>query len=117
MEHVGNDGNRKTGDDSKAAFRLFISPPQKDLDPALSFWKQNLSPASIVYFLSDGMELRKDIAEKAIEYPSVEDQTVVGDEMEVEEEVLVEDYRPPQPTQAIETVQPKKLPKWLKLAK
>jgi hypothetical protein len=117
-----DDGNSRGCDEESKEFRLFISPPQKDLDPSLSFWKQGLSPASVVYFQSDGLELRKDIAENAIPYPTVEDQTVVGDEMEVEEEieedVLVEDYRPTPSSQAIEPVQTeKKFPKWLKFGK
>ena len=37
-------------DEPNRPFILYVSPPLKNLDQSLTFWKSSLSPASLVYF-------------------------------------------------------------------
>jgi tether containing UBX domain for GLUT4 len=62
------------------SFRLYVTPPQTDLDPSMTFWKSKLAPASLIHFAhgdsSPGLSLK--LLEGAIDYPITESPVFVS---------------------------------------
>ena len=106
------------------SFRLYVTPPQTDLNPSLTFWKSKLAPASLIHFAHGDSSpgLIQSLLDGAADYP-VPGTVITPATADVDEEgpaVEIEAERSRYQSASASSKVPdeeRKTPKWFRLGK